>query len=151
MVRTRSTVKPHQGLYLKSHVIAQLVGTVIQRVVEGGEVTAAEYAVTSWLDVVGGATPRELAQQLGMSATTLSAMIERLVQKRQVCRIRHPGDGRSYILELTPQGRDTNRRNSRRLAVQVEALRANIAGDPGEVLAALDRLEAALRKTIAGL
>lgn len=149
-MRTRNTVKRRQGLFLQPHVIAQLVGTVIQRVVEGSEVTASEFAVTSWLDVVGNATPSELAEQLGMSATTLSAMIERLVRKGQVRRTRHPEDGRSYMLELTPQGRETNRRNARRLAAQVGALRANLEGDPADVLAALDLLEAALRKTIAG-
>ena len=150
MVRDRSTVKQRQGLFLKPYAIAQLVGAVIQQVVEGSEVTASEYAVTSWLNVVGNATPSELADQLGMSATTLSAMIERLAQKGQVRRVRHPGDGRSYILELTPRGRETNRRNSRRLAVQLEALRGHLEGDPTDVLAALDQLESALRKTIAG-
>ena len=150
MVRDRSTVKQRQGLFLKPYAIAQLVGAVIQQVVEGSEVTASEYAVTSWLNVVGNATPSELADQLGMSATTLSAMIERLAQKGQVRRVRHPGDGRSYILELTPRGRETNRRNSRRLAVQLEALRGHLEGDPMDVLAALDQLESALRKTIAG-
>jgi DNA-binding MarR family transcriptional regulator len=149
MVRNRNTVKQRQGLFLKPHVIAQLVGAVIQQVVEGSEVSASEYAVTSWLNVVGSATPSALAEQLGMSATTLSAMIERLVQKGQVHRVRHPGDGRSYILELTPRGRDTNERNGRRLAVQLEALQANLGRDPADVLAALDLLEAALRKTIA--
>jgi DNA-binding MarR family transcriptional regulator len=149
MVRNRTSVKPRQGLFLKPYAIAQLVGAVIQRVVDGSEVTASEYAVTSWLNVVGSTTPTELAEQLGMSATTLSAMIERLVQKGQVRRVRHPEDGRSYRLEPTPRGRETNRRNSRRLTAQLEALRSNLEGDPEDVLAALDRLEAALRKTIA--
>jgi DNA-binding MarR family transcriptional regulator len=150
MIRNRSSVKQRPGLLLQPHVISQLVGTVVQRVVEGSEVTAAEFAVTSWLNVVGSATPSALADQLGMSATTLSAMIERLVQKGQVRRVRHPEDGRSYLLELTRRGQATNTRNGARLATQLKALRANLDGDPEEVLAALDLLEGALRKTISG-
>jgi DNA-binding MarR family transcriptional regulator len=147
MIRNRTTVK-RQGLFLKPHVVSQLVGTVMQRVVEGSEVTGSEYAVTSWLNVVESATPRELAAQLGMSPTTLSAMIDRLVRKGQVRRVRHPEDGRSYMLELTARGRATNARNGERLAEQVAALKANLEGDPDETLAALERLEDALRKTI---
>ena len=40
---------------------SQLSGAVIAAVVEGSEVTASEYALTSWLNIVGGATPTELA------------------------------------------------------------------------------------------
>lgn len=149
MLRDRTTVKAKPGLFLQPHVVAQLVGTLIQRVVEGSEVSAAEYAVTSWLNVVGGATPGELAAQLGMSPTTLSALIERLVRKRQVRRVPHARDGRSYLLELTPQGKATNARNAERFQAAMESVRAELEGDPEEILVALRRLESALRKTLA--
>jgi DNA-binding MarR family transcriptional regulator len=148
MIRNRTTVKQRPGLFLLPHVVSQLVGTVIQQVVEGSEVTASEYAVTSWLNVVGSSTPGELAEQLGMSPTTLSAMIERLVRKGQVRRVRHPEDGRSYRLEPTARGKATNARNSDRLLVRLQSLRANLEGDPDDILDALGRLEDALRKTI---
>src|SRR4051794_7904117 len=109
MIRNRTTVKP--GLLLQPFVVSQLVGAVIADVVEGSDVTGSEFAVTSWLNVVGGATPGELTRQLGLSPTTLSAMIERLVRKKQVRRVRHPDDGRSYVLELTAKGKATNARN----------------------------------------
>ena len=107
MIRNRTTVKP--GLFLQPFVVSQLSGTLIEQIVEGSEVTASEYAVTSWLNVVGSATPGELSRELGMSPTTLSAMIERLVRKKQVRRVRHPEDGRSYVLEPTAQGQGDER------------------------------------------
>ena len=148
MLRDRTTVKVQPGLFLQPYVVSQLSGAVIVAVVEGSEVTATEYALTSWLHVVGDATPTELAADLGLSPTTVSAMIDRLVQKRQVRRVRNPEDGRSYLLELTGAGKKTNARNSRRLSEAIETLRGHLEGDPEEILAALRLLEDGLRKML---
>jgi DNA-binding MarR family transcriptional regulator len=147
MVRTRTTVKP--GLFLQPFVVSQLSGTVIEQVVEGSDVTASEYALTSWLNVVVSATPTELARDLGLSPTTVSAMVDRLVRKKQVRRARHPEDGRSYVLELTAKGKATNARNARRFEQALRRLRGHLDGDPEEILEALRRLEDALRRTLA--
>jgi DNA-binding MarR family transcriptional regulator len=148
MIRNRTTVKVTPGLFLQPFVVAQLSGAIIESVVEGSDVTATEYAVTSWINVVGGATPTELADRLGLAPTTLSAMIDRLVRKKQVRRVRHPDDGRSYRLELTAKGKATNARNGERLRQAIETLRSNLEGDPDEILGALQRLEAALRRSL---
>jgi DNA-binding MarR family transcriptional regulator len=146
MIRNRTTVKP--GLFLQPFVVSQLSGTLIEQIVEGSEVTAAEYAVTSWLNVVGSATPGELSRELGITPTTLSAMIDRLVRKKQVRRLRHPEDGRSYVLEPTARGKATNARNGKRFQETIERLRENLDGDPEEILEAMRRLEAAIRATL---
>ena len=148
LVRTRTTVKAQPGLFLQPHIVNQLVGRLIQEIVEGSEVTPAEFGVASWLNAVGSATPSGLAEQLGMSATTLSAIIERLVRKGQVRRVAHPEDGRSYLLELTERGRATNARNGGRFRARMESVRAYLGTDPEEVLVPLRRLEAALRRTL---
>jgi DNA-binding MarR family transcriptional regulator len=150
MLRNRTTVKVEPGLFLRPHIVAQLVGTIVQRVVDGSRVTASEFALTSWLNVAGPATPSELAEDLGISPTTVSAMIDRLVRKGEVQRVRHPGDGRSYRLEPTVQGRATHVRNGRRLRKEIDAVAGNLDGDPADVLAALQLLETALRKTLDG-
>jgi len=66
-----------------------------------------------------------------------------------VGRTRHPDDGRSYVLELTPQGKATNTRIGRRFGKAIGEVRGHLDGDPDEVLAALRLLEDALRATIA--
>ena len=60
-------------------------------------------------------------------------------------RVRHPDDGRSYVLELTGAGRKTNTRNSRRFAEALRRLHTHLDDDPEEILASLRRLEDALR------
>lgn len=150
MVRSRSTVKAQPGLLLEPFVLSQLTSVLIGGVVEGSDVSGPEFAVTSWLAVVGGATPTELSRDLGMAPTTLSAMIDRLVRKRQVERARHPDDGRSYVLQLTAQGKRTNARNGARFTKAIAALRANLEADEEQVLEALRSLERALRKTVSG-
>jgi MarR family transcriptional regulator, multiple antibiotic resistance protein MarR len=150
MVRNRSTVKTAQpGLFLQPHILSQLVGTLIQRVVEGSGITASEYALTSWLNVIGQATPSRLADDLGMSATTLSAMIERLVAKGEVRRVPNAEDARSYLLDLTPKGKATNARNGQRLSAELRGVHGELEGDPEEILAAMRVLESALRSRIA--
>jgi DNA-binding MarR family transcriptional regulator len=149
MIRDRSTVKVEPGLFLQPYVVSQLSGAVIEAIVEGSEVTASEYAVTSWLNLVRSATPTALAHDLGLAPTTLSAMIDRLVRKGQVRKVRNPDDGRSYVLEPTPKGEATNARNARRFEGALRDLRSHLDGDPEEILDSLRRLEQALRKTLA--
>jgi DNA-binding MarR family transcriptional regulator len=146
MIRNRTTVKP--GLFLQAFIVDRLTGAVIERVVEGSGISPAEFALASWLNVVGGATATEAGQQLGLAPTTLSAMVDRLVEKKQLRRTRHPEDGRAYILELTAKGKATNARNGERFLRELETLRANIDGEPEEILDAMRRLEDGLRKTL---
>lgn len=147
MVRTRITVKP--GLLLQPFVVAQLGGRVIETVVEGSGITGGEFALTSWLNSTGRATPSEIAQSLGLAPTTVSAMVDRLVRKGQVKRVRNPDDGRSYILEPTAKGRATHARCGARFVEAIGRLRENLEGDEEEtVLEAMRQLEAALRKTL---
>ena len=148
-MRNRSTVKLQPGLFLQPFVVSQLVGRVIEGLVEGTEISGPEFAVTSSIGVFGSVTPTELARTLGISPTTLSASIERLVRKKQVRRVRHPEDGRSYVLELTARGKATNATIGERFAVAMRTVRGHLDGDPDEVLDAMRRLEAALRTTLA--
>jgi DNA-binding MarR family transcriptional regulator len=147
MVRSRTTVKP--GLLLQPYVLAQLAGTLVEAVIEGSDVQGGEYAVASWLNVVGRATPTALARDLGLAPTTLSAIIDRLVRKSQVRRVPNPDDGRSYLLELTARGKATNARNGARFARVIERVRAHLDADEEATLEALRTLESALRLTLA--
>jgi DNA-binding MarR family transcriptional regulator len=149
MIRNRSTVKLVPGLFLQPFVVSQLVGTLIERVVEGSAVTASEFAVTSSIGVYGEVTPTELAQRLGLSPTTLSAMLKRLEEKGQVHRVRHPNDGRSALLALTAAGKATNARNGERFNKEIRRVTAGLEGGAGEVLEAMRRLEVALREVVA--
>jgi DNA-binding MarR family transcriptional regulator len=149
MVRNRSIVNPRPGILLQPFVVSQLVGAVIEQVVEGSAVSPYEYAVHSWIVVKGGATPTELARELGVAPTTLSATLARLVEKGQLRRVRHPRDGRSYVLQPTAAGRRSHARNGERLMAWIRRIDAELGGSSEETLEALRRLEAALRSVLA--
>jgi len=148
-MRNRTTVKPKPGLFLQPFVISQLSGQLLETVVEGTGLATREFAVTSWLAIVQPVTPTRLAQDLGLSPTTLSAMIERLVRKKQIRRVRNADDGRSYLLELTARGQTTNAGVRRRFERALASVRERVDGDPDEILEAMRLLEDALRRTLA--
>ena len=146
MVRSRTTVKP--GLLLQPVVLSQLAGRLVEEAIAGSEVAGVEFAVASWLGVRGQATPTELARDLGMAPTTLSAVIDRLLKKGQVRKRPNPDDGRSYLLELTARGKATNARNGARFAEVIGRVRAELAAEEEHVLETMRVLEDALRRAL---
>ena len=54
-------------------------------------------------------TPSELARWVSAPATTVSSYVKRLEQRGHLQRSRNPADGRSYVVALTPAGRQAHR------------------------------------------
>jgi DNA-binding MarR family transcriptional regulator len=50
-------------------------------------------------------TPGDLAEELGITATTMRDQLQELVDAGEIERQPNPADGRSYFVALTPQGR----------------------------------------------
>ncbi|HET7571034.1 MAG TPA: MarR family transcriptional regulator [Gaiellaceae bacterium] len=148
MMRTRTTVEQQPGLFLQPLVLDQLLAELMLRVVGPSAVSGKEFAVTGWLESSGPLTPTALARVLGMSPTTLSAMIGRLVRKGQVRRAPNPDDGRSYLIELTDAGHATNRDCLARFRVELDAVRGHLDGNAEEILAGMRVLETALRRRL---
>jgi DNA-binding MarR family transcriptional regulator len=63
------------------------------------------FAAMGLLSVTGPLTPTALAQRLGMGPSTTSALIRRLLDRGHVHQQPNPSDGRSYLLDLTDEGR----------------------------------------------
>src|SRR5579859_1661407 len=93
------------GLFLQPFVVSQLVGSVVAQIVEGSGLTGTDFAVISSLAIWEASTPTELAHLLGMSPTTLSAVVKRLEERGLVSRSRDREDGRRYIVQLTAKGK----------------------------------------------
>jgi DNA-binding MarR family transcriptional regulator len=146
IVRTRTTVKP--GLFLQPYVLTRLTAQLLEHVTDGLGFVENDYAVVSWLNICGQATPTELAGDLGMKPTTLSTVIDRCVKKGFARRKRNPDDGRSYVVELTAKGKATNARAAERFDAVMRRLLGNLEGDREEILAQMRVLEDAMRKTL---
>jgi DNA-binding MarR family transcriptional regulator len=52
----------------------------------------------------GPATPTALGARIGLRPTTLRDLVGLMVDRGHVRRVDHPTDGRSHLLELTPEG-----------------------------------------------
>jgi DNA-binding MarR family transcriptional regulator len=135
-------------LLLQPFVLDHLVGQLLDSVLEGSGLTGNEFAVASWLNICGQATPSELAADLGLKPTTLTSVLDRLVEKGQVRKRPNPEDGRSYLVELTAKGKATNARNGERFSAMHGRLAANLEGAREEILEHMRVLEDAMRKTL---
>ena len=61
----------------------------------------------------GPVSQQGLGEQLGIDRTTVVELIDELEQKGLVVRVRNPADRRSYSLNLTPRGRQVQKRASK--------------------------------------
>jgi DNA-binding MarR family transcriptional regulator len=143
---TSGEIRP--GLFLQPFVVSQLLGSVVARIVEGTGLAGTDFAVVSSLAVWEDATPTELARLLGMAPTTLSAVLKRLEERGLVERVRDPGDRRRHVLRLTAEGMRVRNRAIERFPEWLARVRAELGGDPEDVLEPMRRLEAALRAAL---
>ena len=137
------------GLFLQPFVVSQLVGSVIAEIVDGTGLSGTEFAVVSSLALWDDPTPTALARTLGMSPTTLSAILKRLEERGLVQRARDPGDRRRHVLRLSRAGRGARDLAVARFPGWLERVKAQLGGDPEEVLEPMRRLEGALRAALA--
>jgi DNA-binding MarR family transcriptional regulator len=71
----------------------------------GSGMSGEEYALYSYLYANGARSLSQAARDLGWPITTLSTMLQPLIDAGQLQRTPHPRDGRSRLLSLTDEGR----------------------------------------------
>jgi DNA-binding MarR family transcriptional regulator len=102
--------------------------------------TADEFGIYSVLTSAETMTPSELARWMSAPATTVSSYLKRLEARGHLSRERHPDDGRSFVVRLTPAGREVH---GAAVAAFVPVL--------DRVVAALGPQEPAVRRALAAL
>ena len=93
------------NVLLQSFRTSDAVQTLMLGVVADTGITPNEYAVLSAIGVMRSVSPTELATLLRVPPTSVSRHIARLVDAGLAVRSPNPADRRSYLLELTDQGR----------------------------------------------
>lgn len=71
--------------------------------------TADEFGVYSVLTSSDTMTPTELARWMWAPPTTVSSYVKRFEKRGHLVRERNANDGRSFVLRLTPEGRQAHR------------------------------------------
>jgi DNA-binding MarR family transcriptional regulator len=131
--------------FFRLYVLSQLMDTLLDR--ELGEIPDG-FGIYSAIGSMGRITPTDLARLVGMPPTTLSGHIERLSRQGIVRRVDNPDDRRSYLLELTPKGMEAFHAGGRGLRQAIAELDRRLDRPVGEVLDALEALDAALRAAL---
>jgi DNA-binding MarR family transcriptional regulator len=137
---------------LSTHELAEELRPVVLRISRHLRRETEELGVTShqatllWLvRTQPGLSLRELAQEEGISAPSLSAHVDRLEALGLIRRVRSNDDRRRVGLELTPDGRTTLRRVRARRTTWLAGRLGGLSDDERESLAlALPALRALL-------
>lgn len=124
----------------------QAVRELMFEVVSGTGVLPNQYAVLSAIAVLRSASPTELAARLRVPPTTISRHVAELVDAGLAVRAPHPSDRRSYLLELSDDGRKVVRTVAPRIRGAVEGIRTHV--DVDEIEQALVALEHAARAVV---
>jgi DNA-binding MarR family transcriptional regulator len=85
--------------------VSRAATALIDDAVRASGLDGDEFAIYSVLASTQGMTPTELAHWMAAPATTVSSYVKRFERRRHVRRVPHPGDGRSYRVQLTAAGR----------------------------------------------
>ncbi|MFC7493874.1 MULTISPECIES: MarR family winged helix-turn-helix transcriptional regulator [unclassified Nocardioides] len=148
--RDRQVGAPDGNMVLDLFVLQQRIGELMELALDGTGVRPAEYAVYSQLGIAA-MTPRELGDRLGLTASTLTGHLAALERRAHARKVPHPGDRRSYRVELTGAGRRSLTSCRTRFRRLLELLEGNLSVEPEEVRAILVRLEAAAAATATDL
>jgi DNA-binding MarR family transcriptional regulator len=70
-------------------------------------VTTAQISALAIVASGESATQSMLANQLGLNGSAVTQMVRRLIDMGMLRRVRDESDGRAWLLELTPAGRET--------------------------------------------
>jgi len=89
--------------------VSRATTALIDQAVRPAGLDADEFAIYSVLASGDGITPSKLAHWMSAPATTVSSYVKRFERRGHVRRVANADDGRSYLLQLTANGRRTHR------------------------------------------
>ena len=70
-----------------------------------GGVTVTQFSILEALYHIGALKPGEIAQKMFMSCGNITYVLDRLVEKGLIDRVPNPKDRRSFVVDLSPNGK----------------------------------------------
>jgi len=114
-----------------------------------GKLSVPQFRVLGFLDRAPGASLSEVAECIGVTNATASAMVERLVKRRLVSREGDPRERRRIMLSITPQGsRLLERARGRARKRMAESLAVLARSELAALANGLDLLSRVLRPSV---
>jgi len=141
---------PERSLLLDLYAAFQKSGQIVEAAVEGTGISAEDFAFVSMVGLREPVTPTALAREFGHSLSTVLFRAGRGVDLGLLERIDNPEDGRSFLVRLTPTGRDHWRLAATNLWRVVERLEARLSRPAAEVQEVLRELQGAFDEEGAG-
>ncbi len=127
-------------------VLTERVGTLLSEALAGTGVSPSQYAVYAQL-LQAPRTPSELSDLLGIPRSTLSGYLAALDRRGDISRERSAGDGRSWLIELTPEGRSRAQECRPRVRRAIRAVNGHLgkAAEIATIRQALGRIYVAVQ------
>ena len=121
------------------------VGGLLDGALAGSGMSPDEFGFYSAVIVNQPLTPKKISQLVGMPPTTVSSFLNRLVSRGHISKLRNPADGRSFLVELTPEGRKHQHEAWTRFEPAQDAVIEQLDLPAEHVIDTLKRLAAAVR------
>jgi len=134
----------HRGPFLLHFANSQRLTALLSRALDGAPLTPDEFAVYSLLRLIGPTTPTRLASQLSMPASTMSHYLRRMTAREHLIRTANPADGRSSLVELSPDGVAATEACFAGFNAAITAFRRHLSVPEKELLSALEAMNEAL-------
>lgn len=110
-----------------------------------GELSAADFGLYSLLRVAGPMTPSDIRERTGSPSSTISQHVSRLVSRGHAEQRANPEDARSTLVALTDEGIAMHEQAAPTFRELLDRVRAALGEDWDAVIAAMERLDGALR------
>jgi DNA-binding MarR family transcriptional regulator len=143
------TAPPERSLLLDLYAAFFKSGQIVEAAVEGTGIGPEDFAFVSIVGMREPVTPTAISREFGHSLSTVLFRAGRNVELGFVERISNPQDGRSFLLRLTPAGRDVWHRAASNLERAVTALEARLERPAAEIQQVLRELQAAFDAELA--
>lgn len=124
-------------------------GLVVDQACAGTGIEPEDFA---FISIVGGrepVTPTSISREFGLSLSTVLFRAARNLELGFVERVENPQDGRSFLLRLTPAGREGWHRAGKNLRRAVDSLEARLARPAAEIQQVLRELQEAFDQELA--
>lgn len=94
----------HRLFFLLQQAAHRLKKQADRSLTSTGGLTVAQTAVLAIVAKAGQMAQKEIADQLQLNESAMTAMVARLLKSGHITRTRHPSDARAWQIALTPAG-----------------------------------------------